>query len=173
MQLWMLGGLNEAKSFSTNEDCRTGDEQDGGRGSRVHPPVLDEPALAIRRRCDCRRRSRQSFQRSGRGRPHVGVLWGIRRTALSLTFSGHATFGHIERKSVATTRYVLNAAIAVATTIEGTAERRYMDRQIAFLDHGMRPNGLHDLVLTHELARPLQEEEENVSRSPSQRDGHL
>jgi hypothetical protein len=45
-----------------------------------------------------------------------------------------------------------------------------MDRQVAFLDNGIRPNGLHDLALGHELTGPFQKEEENVSRSQPQRD---
>src|SRR5215467_12708526 len=45
--------------------------------------------------------------------------------------------------------------------------------QVAFLDHGIRPNGLHDLVLGHEFTRSFHEEEENVSRSQPQRDRYL
>jgi hypothetical protein len=84
---------------------------------------------------------------------------------VTLTFKGRAIPIHAERKSVAATRYVLNTALAVAAIIEDTPDRRYMDRQVAFLDHGIRPNGLHDLVLGHEFTGSFQEEEENVSRS--------
>src|SRR5262249_41767645 len=105
-----LDGLKERRSVPPNERNRTGgDQQDGGRGGRVHPPVSDNPA-----RCLCRRghnwRRCQSFRQSRRRRSDLGVVPRIRQTVLAFS----ATSGYAERKSIAATRYVLNAALAVA-----------------------------------------------------------
>src|SRR5262249_10506750 len=123
MRLHGLDGLKKRRSIPPNERYRTGgDQQYGGPRGRGHPPGSDKPARGIYRRGHNWRR-RQSFWRSQRGRSDLGLLPCFRQTAVVLTFS--ATSGHAERKSVAATRYVLNAALAVAAAIERTPDRGY------------------------------------------------
>src|SRR5262249_11219530 len=144
-RLYRLDRLKERSRLPPNEGYRTGsDEQDSGRSGRVHPPVSDKPACGVCRQGDDWPR-RQSFRRSRSGKPHLrlhlGILPCTRQTVVTLTFRGRAISGHGERKSVAATRYVLNAALAVGAIVEGAPNRRYMDGQVAFLDNGIRPDG--------------------------------
>src|SRR5690242_17708087 len=119
MRLHRFGRLKERRSFPPNKGYRTRcDKQDGGRSGCGHPPVSDKPASGA-----CGRghnwRGWQSFERSRRHRRHLAVLRCIRQIAVTLTFKGRATSIHAKRKSVAATRYVLNAALAVAAIIKG------------------------------------------------------
>jgi hypothetical protein len=57
----------------------------------------------------------------------------------------------------------------MSALIEDTAECRDLDRQIAFLDHGLGPNGGNDVVPRNEPAVPLQQDTENIERPRSDR----
>jgi prepilin-type processing-associated H-X9-DG protein len=65
-------------------------------------------------------------------------------------------------KSVASSRYGLNVACAISADAEGATKRRYLNRQIAFLDGHVRPHGVHDLALGNEFPRPVKEEMQKI-----------
>jgi hypothetical protein len=58
-------------------------------------------------------------------------------------------------KPVAAPGHGLDATRALRSGIEDAAQRRDLDREIAFLNHRSRPDDTHDLVLRYEIARAV------------------
>jgi hypothetical protein len=56
----------------------------------------------------------------------------------------------------------LDAACSRPAIVEHAAERRYLHREIGFLDHRVRPDGGHEFVLRHEIAVSFDQNTEHV-----------
>jgi hypothetical protein len=66
----------------------------------------------------------------------------------------------------------LDATGVRARRIEDAPESRYLNREVAFLDHGIRPDGAHDLVLRDKSAVPFDQHADHVERAGANGDRH-
>jgi hypothetical protein len=66
---------------------------------------------------------------------------------------------------------ILDVAQAALPVAERPAQGRDVDAQVALLDENVRPNLGDDLLLGHELARPLDEGDEDGEGAAAERDG--
>src|SRR3984893_2154384 len=73
-------------------------------------------------------------------------------------------------KAIAATGHRLDAAALFSVLIEDAAQRRNLDRQVAFLDHRSGPHGFHDRVFRDQLPWPLDQQAEQVERTCADRD---
>jgi hypothetical protein len=75
-----------------------------------------------------------------------------------------------KREPVTSSRHVLNAALAAAAGVKGTANCRDLDGKVAFLDRNTRPHGIHDLILGDEFAGTFEEKQQKVGGAQTERD---
>jgi hypothetical protein len=67
-------------------------------------------------------------------------------------------------------RHGLDAAIPVRSLIEDAAKRRYLHRQVSFLDDGARPYRGHELVFGDEVSILPDQHAQNVERARTNAD---
>jgi hypothetical protein len=77
---------------------------------------------------------------------------------------------HRRNKAVAAPGNRLDAAALSAVLIEDAAQRRDLDRQIAFLDYRSGPHGLHDRIFRNQLPWPLDQQAEQAERTRANHD---
>jgi hypothetical protein len=72
---------------------------------------------------------------------------------------------HLCDEPIAVTANGLNARTCRPTLIQYSTKRRDLDRQIAVVDDGSRPDSSENLLFRQKVAAPLQQQREDVERT--------
>ncbi len=158
------GDVHPPHSVLVARDLRLGDRQSDGSLSDAAGAHDGEAAMLGKQRRELGDLVGPADQaRHGRGQVVAGRGEGGRRRRRAV---GERHDGSDE--AVAAAGDVDEVAVAAMAIAEHAAQRGDLDLQIAFLDDDVRPDALHQLVLGHELAMPLDQGDQDLERTAAE-----